>query len=254
MRNLCAELSWWAGAMGLGVRFTTPLSLLLLVMDLRTAGVVAAKCVVVVQQNPLVVEQPANNVTITCNFTASHCNSIPQVTWYSIHGHRSRQLCMGECQGEEDGSRFQLQGSVGKGVANLRIEQVTGEDSGVYVCTVAFLDTPVQTARQAGNGTTLKVTGDGGINLWLEPTLIAVLSLYALCITINFLQTLRPRRKVDLQHRSSNSNVEEAGSLALQAMAYELHSKFRKGSRSSLSTPQQHTAGPVVDSIYQNVQ
>ncbi|XP_032896486.1 immunoglobulin superfamily member 6 [Amblyraja radiata] len=239
--------------MGLGVRCTTPLSLLLLVMDLRTAGLVAATCVVAVQQKPLVVEQLASNVTITCNFTARHCSGQPQVTWYSIHGDRSRKLCVGECPDEVDGGRFQLQAPVGKGTANLRIGQVTGEDSGVYICTVAYNHTSALTARQAGNGTTLKVTDHGGIDLWLQSILIAVLSIYALCITINLLQTLKPSRKVDLQHRSSSSLVEESGSLALQAIAHELHSKFRKGSHSSLSPPQQHTAGPVDESIYQNV-
>ncbi|XP_051878488.1 uncharacterized protein si:ch211-139g16.8 isoform X5 [Pristis pectinata] len=56
--------------------------------------------------------------------------------------------------------------------------------------------------RACGN---VGTPGDRRLNLWLQSALLTILSLYALCITINLAQTIRSTTRVDLLHRNPSS-------------------------------------------------
>ncbi|XP_051878485.1 immunoglobulin superfamily member 6 isoform X2 [Pristis pectinata] len=191
--------------MVLGLRVTKFLFFLLQGIALRSAGMDTQNCTVTVNQVPLVVHPLANNLTIACSFTALHCTGSPEVMWFHIRGNRSRSLCPRACGNVGTPGKFHLEGPIHTGNANLAIQQVSQEDNGVYYCGVAFRASRSHKSRQMGSGTTLRVGGDRRLNLWLQSALLTILSLYALCITINLAQTIRSTTRVDLLHRNPSS-------------------------------------------------
>uniref|UniRef100_UPI00398ECE4A immunoglobulin superfamily member 6-like n=1 Tax=Pristiophorus japonicus TaxID=55135 RepID=UPI00398ECE4A len=195
----------------------------------------------------------SNNLSIACTFTAPSCSGLPEVLWFRIKVNKTKNLCLGPCKGTESPGKFHLNGSTAGSDATLRIQRAAQDDSGVYYCGVAYQSSSSDKSKQTGSGTTLVVRASGfkatGSGLWLQSTLMIILSLYTICITILLVQTCSSTKKAN---HSSDTPSEEQKSRAFQALALEFNRRYRNENQETTFQEAQTNSAEDEDSIYQN--
>ncbi|XP_078095956.1 immunoglobulin superfamily member 6-like isoform X1 [Mustelus asterias] len=233
--------------MAFPLRLGKILFLYLQAASLHITGFAAQECTVTVNQEPFIEGHLNHNVTISCTYTSNGCMGDANVLWFMINNKGAINICSGVCSNTVSNSRFTLSAST-----SLRIQQVTHNDSGVYYCGVAFKGSSSFKSKQTGNGTTLVVKDAMGSDLWLQSTLIIILSLYSICITILLVQTIRSMQKDNSIHNhSSNIPDEKEKSRVCKDLAQEFNRKYRQTQQTALQEVQPDCVH-FDDTIYQN--
>ncbi|XP_067912719.1 immunoglobulin superfamily member 6-like [Heterodontus francisci] len=243
--------------MALSKRLGKILFLYLQAASLPIAGFAAQGCTVTVKQEPFIEQLSTNNMTIGCTFTAVNCSGSAKVLWFKINVNKTRNLCLGHCSSTETPGKFTLPSSISTGDATLRVQHVIHTDSGVYYCGVAFQSSSSVKSKQLGSGTTLVVREYGnsimGSDLWLQSTLIIIFLLYAICITILLIQTIKATRQANSSPKhSSNDLNEEQKSQAFKELAREFNRKYRNKNQETTLQEAQTDCAQHDDTVYQN--
>ncbi|XP_038676085.1 immunoglobulin superfamily member 6-like [Scyliorhinus canicula] len=219
--------------------------------SLHITGFAAQECTVAINQEPFIEGRLNRNMTISCNFTSFSCKGKAKVLWFRINTNKTINLCSGACSNTVTNGRFTL--SDPRDIASLRIQQVTQNDSGMYYCGIAFQGSSFAKSKQTGNGTMVVVTGDMGSDLWLQSTLIIILSLYTICITFLLVQTIRSMKKANSAHnQDSNIPNEEQKSQVCKDLAMEFNRKYRNNNQQTTLQEVQSHCAETDNTIYQN--
>ncbi|XP_078095957.1 uncharacterized protein LOC144510391 isoform X2 [Mustelus asterias] len=204
--------------MAFPLRLGKILFLYLQAASLHITGFAAQECTVTVNQEPFIEGHLNHNVTISCTYTSNGCMGDANVLWFMINNKGAINICSGVCSNTVSNSRFTLSAST-----SLRIQQVTHNDSDAM-----------------------------GSDLWLQSTLIIILSLYSICITILLVQTIRSMQKDNSIHNhSSNIPDEKEKSRVCKDLAQEFNRKYRQTQQTALQEVQPDCVH-FDDTIYQN--
>nr|XP_004175717.4 immunoglobulin superfamily member 6 [Taeniopygia guttata] len=201
-------------------------TVLMLVFDwiLYGAGV-AGRCQVTVTQPKFQqADSSMNNVSLTCTFSASGCSSSqPQVLWFRFLTNTHQNLCTPGCT---DHQKYKVHSSNNNIL--LQIKNLAVDDSAVYICGIAFLDSDSPLSKQTGDGTVLTVTGSGKqlskgklISMIITSSL---LFLYSSAVLISFVvYKLKPKllKKSGKDQATENCKI-NSGRKVFQAIAQEL--------------------------------
>ncbi|NXQ27226.1 IGSF6 protein, partial [Alaudala cheleensis] len=135
-------------------------NVLMLAFDwiLYSAAGVAGDCRVSVTQPSFhQADSSQSNVSLSCTFSASGCSSAPpEVLWFRFLTDSHEDLCTPACT---DQHKYQVHSS-GNNIL-LQIKDLAVDDSGVYVCGIAFSDSESSFSKRTGDGTVLTVTAPG---------------------------------------------------------------------------------------------
>ncbi|NWW34244.1 IGSF6 protein, partial [Panurus biarmicus] len=205
-------------------------NVLMLAFDwiLYGAGVAGHCRVTVTQPRFQQADSSVNNVYLTCTFSASGCSSSPpQVLWFRFLTHEHQDLCTPGCT---DHQKYKVHSS-GNNIL-LEIKDLTVNDSGVYICGIAFADSDAPLSKQTGDGTVLTVTGKQHSNGKLISMIIisSLLFLYSSAVLTSFVVHKKREKKMfpPAQNVSLNRNILNnlqkinSGRKVFQAIAQEL--------------------------------
>ncbi|NXQ43734.1 IGSF6 protein, partial [Catharus fuscescens] len=131
-------------------------NVLMLVFDwiLYGAGVADHCQVTVTQPRFQQADSSMNSVSLTCTFSASGCSSSsPEVLWFRYLPNTHQDLCTPACT---DNQKYKVQSSDNNIL--LEIQDLTVNDSALYICGIAFSNSDSPLSKQTGDGTVLKVT------------------------------------------------------------------------------------------------
>ncbi|NXU60866.1 IGSF6 protein, partial [Horornis vulcanius] len=165
-----------------------------------------------------------NNVSLTCSFSASGCSSSsPEVLWFRFLTNTHQDLCTPKCI---DHQKYKVHSSEN---ILLEIKDLTVDDSGVYICGIAFADSDSPLSKQTGDGTVLTVTGKQHSNGKLISMIIisSLLFLYSSGVLTSFVvykkKMFPPTQNVALnQNILNNLQKINSGRRVFQAIAQEL--------------------------------
>ncbi|NWT06420.1 IGSF6 protein, partial [Mionectes macconnelli] len=134
-------------------------NVLMLAFDwiLYSAAGVADNCQITVTQPRLQEADPSmDSVVLTCAFSASGCSqSLPEILWFRFLTNTHQDLCTPGCT---DQQKYKVH--LSESNTSLEIKNPTVEDSAVYICGIAFLDSDSPRSKQTGDGTVLMKTGE----------------------------------------------------------------------------------------------
>ncbi|NXI08083.1 IGSF6 protein, partial [Irena cyanogastra] len=202
-------------------------NVLMLVFDciLYGAGVAGHCRVTVTQPRFQQADSSMNNVSLTCTFSASGCSSSrPEALWFRFLTNTHQDLCTPGCT---DHQKYQVHSSENNIL--LQIKDLTVDDSAVYICGIAFLDSDSPLSKQTGDGTVLTVTGKQHSNGKLTSMIItsSLLFLYSSAVLTSFAvykkKMFPPTQNVALnQNILNNLQKLNSGRKVFQAIAQEL--------------------------------
>ncbi|NWH84377.1 IGSF6 protein, partial [Aegithalos caudatus] len=209
------------------VSFNNRKNVLVLAFDwiLYGAGAAAQCRVTVTQPRFQQADSSRNNVSLTCTFSASGCSSSsPEVLWFRFLTNTHQDLCTPGCT---DHQKYKVHSSQSNSL--LEIRDLTVDDSGVYICGIAFSDSDSPHSKQTGDGTVLTVTGKQHSNGQLIPMIVAssLLFLYSSAVLTPFVlhkeKMFPPTQNVALnQNILNNLQKINSGRKVFQAIAQEL--------------------------------
>ncbi|NXV10438.1 IGSF6 protein, partial [Cettia cetti] len=200
-------------------------NVLMLAFDwiLYGAGVADHCQVTVTQPRFQQADSSMNNVSLACTFSASGCSSSPEVLWFRFLTNTHQDLCTPECI---DHQKYKVHST--KNIL-LEIKDLTVDDSGVYICGIAFQDSDSRLSKQTGDGTVLTVTGKQHSNGKLISMIIisSLLFLYSSAVLTSFVvykkKMFPPTQNVALnQNILNNLQKINSGRKVFQAIAQEL--------------------------------
>ncbi|NXP45446.1 IGSF6 protein, partial [Heliornis fulica] len=124
-------------------------------------------------------------VFLSCVFSASGCSpSPPQVLWFRFLTNKHEDLCTPECKMQE---KFKVH-FLSKTNVSLQINNLTVEDSAVYICGISFSNSGSWLAKQTGDGTVLTKTekqhGNGKLVLMIIAS--SLMFLYSTVVFVFF--------------------------------------------------------------------
>ncbi|NXR64064.1 IGSF6 protein, partial [Rhadina sibilatrix] len=203
-------------------------NVLMLAFDwiLYGAGVAGQCRVTVTQPRFQQADSSMNNVSLTCTFSTSGCpsGSSPEVLWFRFLTNTHQDLCTPECR---DHQKYKVHSSQNNIL--LEIKDLTVDDSAVYICGIAFLDSESPLSKQTGDGTVLTVTGNQHSSGKLISMIIAssLLFLYSSAVLTSFVvykkKMFPPTQNVALnQNILNNLQKINSGRKVFQAIAQEL--------------------------------
>ncbi|KFQ30421.1 Immunoglobulin superfamily member 6, partial [Mesitornis unicolor] len=132
-------------------------NLLMLAFDwiLYSAGATDTCQVTVTQPRFQEADYSMHTVFLTCAFSASGCSPFtPQVLWFRFLTNGHEDLCTPECI---DHQKYKVHSHSEKNIS-LQINNLTVDDSAVYICGIAFSDSSSPRSKQTGHGTVLTKT------------------------------------------------------------------------------------------------
>lgn len=92
-----------------------------------------------------------------CSFSTVGCSSQqPSSLWLRYRAHQAEILCMNGCTSEAD--KFTKK-TLAQNQVSLTVNQLTPNDSAIYVCGIVSPNSPEPGAKQTGAGTVLVVRG-----------------------------------------------------------------------------------------------
>lgn len=186
------------------------------------AGVADPCRVTVTQPRFQQADSSMTRVSLNCTFSASGCSSSPsEVLWFRFLTNTHQDLCIPECTDQ----KYKVYSS-GSNIL-LEINDLTVDDSAVYICGIAFSDSDSPLSKQTGDGTILTVTGSGkqhsnGKFIFMIIT-SSLLFLYSSAVLVSFVvyklkpKLLKKSGKDKTEHCKINS-----GRKIFQAIAQEL--------------------------------
>ncbi|NXU74847.1 IGSF6 protein, partial [Oreotrochilus melanogaster] len=96
-----------------------------------------------------------HTVFLTCAFSASGCSSsTPQVLWFRFLTNQHEDLCTPGCR---DQQKYKVH-LLAENNISLQINDLTANDTAIYICGIAFSDSSSPRSKQTGDGTVLTKT------------------------------------------------------------------------------------------------
>ncbi|XP_032560224.1 immunoglobulin superfamily member 6 isoform X1 [Chiroxiphia lanceolata] len=211
------------------------------------AGVKDNCQVIVTQPRFQEADSSMSSVVLTCAFSASGCSpSPPEVLWFRFLTHTHQDLCTPGCK---DHQKYKVH--LSESNTSLEIQDLTVEDSGVYICGIAFSDSDSPRSKQTGDGTVLMKTGEQHSNGKLAFTFLIIISsllfVYSSTVfTFFVVYKLKPKllKKSGKDQRTENCKI-NSGRKVFQAIAQELQ---KQGFAEHCQQPDDLEA----DTVYQN--
>lgn len=119
----------------------------------------AGDCTVSVSQPPVLeVDDVQGAVTMPCSFSTVGCPAEPPSSlWFRYWAHRTETLCVDGCTSEAD--KFTVRKALAQNQVSLTVNQLTPNDSAIYICGLVSPSSGDPRAKQAGTGTVLVVRG-----------------------------------------------------------------------------------------------
>ncbi|NXR38045.1 IGSF6 protein, partial [Zosterops hypoxanthus] len=202
-------------------------NVLMLAFDwiLYSAGAADHCRVTVTQPRFQQADSSMNSVSLSCSYSTSGCSSSqPEVLWFRFLTNTHQDLCTPGCT---DHQKYKVHSSE-KNIS-LEIKDLTVDDSAVYICGIAFLDSDSAHSKQTGDGTVLTVTEKQQSNGKLISMIIisSLLFLYSSAVLISFVlykkMMFPPTQNVAL-NQSILNNLQKinSGRKVFQAIAQEL--------------------------------
>ncbi|NXO40076.1 IGSF6 protein, partial [Locustella ochotensis] len=202
-------------------------NVLMLAFDwiLYGAGVAGHCRVTVTQPRFQQADSSMNSVSLTCTFSTSGCSSSqPEVLWFRFLTNTHQDLCTPGCT---DHQKYKVYSS--KNNTSLEIKDLTVDDSAVYICGIAFLDSESPLSKKTGDGTVLTVTEKQHSNGKLISMIIvsSLMFLYSSAVLTSFMvykkKMFPPTQNVALnQNMLNNLQKINSGRKVFQAIAQEL--------------------------------
>ncbi|KAM6250080.1 immunoglobulin superfamily member 6 [Porphyrio hochstetteri] len=164
-------------------------------------------------------------IFLSCTFSASGCSSSPpQVLWFRFLTNIHEDLCTPECKKQE---KFKVHLLSEKNVS-LQINNLTVDDNAVYICGISFSNSQSPHAKQTGDGTILRKTGEekqhsNGKFIFMIIALSLML-LYNTAVIFFVLYKLKPKllkKSGNEDQRRENCKI-NSGRKIFQAIAQEL--------------------------------
>ncbi|KAJ1097201.1 hypothetical protein NDU88_002326 [Pleurodeles waltl] len=228
-------------------RIGLPASALNLLLVLLNRVVITDTCSIAVHQERLMKVKPTRRpVTIPCNFNATACSGHFDIYWFRYLERYHEDLCTPKCNQET----FKFKASLLRSdFAELEINALHLNDSGIYICGVAFTDSNAATAKQTGQGTTLVVTEPQSPEFRLLIVLTVLLFLYVIALLSICLCLYKAKNKekkhCDGEIPGDDHNKSRKTRMLFQAVVQEMYHKrqARKARRPDSTTG---------ETIYQN--
>ncbi|XP_078521256.1 immunoglobulin superfamily member 6 [Lissotriton helveticus] len=209
------------------VRLDLP-ALILPVILLNSVVITDTCSIAVHQERWMKVEPTSRTATITCNITATACLSQPNIYWFRYLEQYHEDLCTPNCNNKT----FKFKASPLKSnCASLEINELSPNDSGIYICGVAFTDLNAATNKQTGQGTILMVTEPRSPEVTLLIVLTVLLFLYILALLSICLCLYKAKNKekkhFDGQTPEDEGNKNHKRRILFQEVVQEMYHKRR---------------------------
>ncbi|XP_030315761.1 immunoglobulin superfamily member 6 [Calypte anna] len=133
-------------------------NMLMLAFDwiLYSAGAADTCQVTVTQPRFQEADHSMHTVFLTCAFSASGCSSsTPEVLWFRFLTNHHEDLCTPGCT---DHQKYKVH-LLSENSISLQINDLTANDTAIYICGIAFSDSSSPRSKQTGDGTVLTKTG-----------------------------------------------------------------------------------------------
>ncbi|KFP07981.1 Immunoglobulin superfamily member 6, partial [Calypte anna] len=132
-------------------------NMLMLAFDwiLYSAGAADTCQVTVTQPRFQEADHSMHTVFLTCAFSASGCSSsTPEVLWFRFLTNHHEDLCTPGCT---DHQKYKVH-LLSENSISLQINDLTANDTAIYICGIAFSDSSSPRSKQTGDGTVLTKT------------------------------------------------------------------------------------------------
>uniref|UniRef100_A0A8C3VM41 Immunoglobulin superfamily member 6 n=1 Tax=Catagonus wagneri TaxID=51154 RepID=A0A8C3VM41_9CETA len=187
----------------------------------------ARGCTVSVAQPPSLQADPAQEaVTITCSFSTAGCPAgPPRSLWFRYGTGQPENLCPDGCRSET--GKFTVATPAPKQVS-LTVRSVARNDSGIYVCGIAFPGSWEPGAKQTGAGTVLAVTEMKVLSKEMQSLLVAILSLlsiYVIGVLVIFIVLTKSKSNTLRKKETEDSPKKKSARRIFQEIAQELYNK-----------------------------
>ncbi|XP_065588684.1 immunoglobulin superfamily member 6 isoform X2 [Cyrtonyx montezumae] len=190
---------------------------------LYSAGVTDNCHVTVTQPRFQEAEHSAHTALLPCVFSAQGCSPAqPQVLWFRFFTNKHEDLCTPECINRQ---KFKVQAS-SENHYSLQINDLTVNDSAVYVCGIAFSDSGSPHSKQTGDGTVLTKTERHNTEEFISMIIISTLLLLYCITAFTILTVYKIKRKLlkksgNEEQRTENCKI-SSGRKIFRAIAQEL--------------------------------
>ncbi|NXJ13873.1 IGSF6 protein, partial [Odontophorus gujanensis] len=187
---------------------------------LYSAGVTDNCHVTVTQPRFQEAEHSAHTALLPCAFSAQGCSPAqPQVLWFRFFTNKHEDLCTPECINRQ---KFKVQAS-SENHYSLQINDLTVNDSAVYVCGIAFSDSGSPHSKQTGDGTVLTKTAERHNTEEFISMIIISTLLLLYCITaFTILTVYKSNKKPSLLFKYPLKMKISSGRKIFRAIAQEL--------------------------------
>ncbi|KAM9372628.1 immunoglobulin superfamily member 6 [Phaethornis superciliosus] len=168
-----------------------------------------------------------HTVFLTCAFSASGCSSsTPQVLWFRFLTNQHEDLCTPGCA---DHQKYKVH-LLPENNISLQINDLTVNDTAIYICGIAFSDSSSPRSKQTGDGTVLTKTGsekkhsNGNLIFIFMIITSSLLFLYSTTVFTFVVYKLKPewlKKSGNEDQRTENCKINSKRKI-FQAIAQEL--------------------------------
>ncbi|XP_071616750.1 immunoglobulin superfamily member 6 [Heliangelus exortis] len=168
-----------------------------------------------------------HTVFLTCAFSASGCSSsTPQVLWFRFLTNQHEDLCTPRCT---DQQKYKVH-LLAENNISLQINDLTVNDTAIYICGIAFSDSSSPRSKQTGDGTVLTKTGsekkhsNGNLIFIFMIITSTLLFLYSTTVFTFVVYKLKPEwlKKSGNEDQSTENSKINSKRKIFQAIAQEL--------------------------------